>query len=120
MVVAERNGLTEKGLSEFLDARARNASDPRIAIDIAVGSVAFIVATGLRPEWWGLLACAGIALFAFGAWAALGRVLEVRTQGAVANSVLRILRSVIGWLGVAATLGTGFQLWTMMMGTWIS
>jgi hypothetical protein len=120
MVTAERNGLAERGLSDFLDARARNASDARIAIDIAVGSVAFVVAKGLRPEWWGLLASAGIVLFAFGAWAALGRVLEAGTHGRVVDSLLKILRSIIGWLGVAATLGTGFQLWTMMMGTWIS
>ena len=119
MVAAERNGLSESGLSDFLEARARNATDTRIAIDIAVGSVAYIVARALRPDWWRVLASAGIVLFAFGAWAALGRVLK-GDHPPVAQSFLRILRSLLGALGVAAALGTGFQLWTFMMGTWIS
>jgi hypothetical protein len=120
MVAAERNGIPERSLSDFLEARARNASDARIAVDIAVGSVAYIVAQSLRPDWWKLLASAGIALFAFGAWAALGRVVEAGTDSSKVGVVLKVVRSIVGWLGVAAALGTGFLLWTILMGTWIS
>lgn len=120
MVAAERDGMPERGLAEFLDARARNASDARIAIDIAVGSVAVIVATGLRPGWWPVLTAAGLTLASFGCWAIAGRALEGTAHSPRARFALEISRKILAVAGVAAALGTGFLVWTMLMGTWIS
>lgn len=120
MVAAERNGIPERGLADFLDARARNASPGRIAIDIAVGSAAVIVAAGLRPEWWPVLAAAGVTLASFGCWAIAGRALEGSAHSPRSRLALRISRKLLAVVGVAAAIGTGFFVWTMLMGTWIS
>ncbi len=120
MVVAERNGARENALGDFLEARARDATERRLAIDIAVGATAFIVAYGLRPGWWAALASAGVVLFSFGTWAVLGRVIEARSSSSAASAALVRGRSLVGWLGVVAALGAGFLLWTALMGTWIS
>lgn len=120
MVAAERNGIVETGLADFLKARARNASVGRIAIDIAVGTVAVIVAAGLRPAWWPVLAAAGLTLALFGCWAIAGRALEGGAHSPRARLALEILHNFLAVVGVAAAIGTGFLVWTVLMGTWIS
>jgi hypothetical protein len=120
MVAAEGNGIPDRGLAGFLDARARNASDGRIAIDIAVGSAAVIVAAGLRPEWWPVLAAAGLTLASFGCWAITGRALEAGSPSKRARLALEFAHKVLAVVGIAAAIGTGFLVWTMLMGTWIS
>lgn len=120
MVAADRNDVPERGLSDFLDARARNASDARIAIDVAVGSVAVIVAAGLRPEWWPVLAAAGLTLASFGCWAIAGRVLEATAHSPRARLALEISHKLLAVVGIVAAVGTGFLVWTLLMGTWIS
>ena len=120
MVAAERNGIVEAGLSDFLSARARHATARRLGVDIAVGAVAVIVGAALRPAWWPLLAGAGLTLAAFGCWGTAGRVLERRELRGSARLALEIARRICAVAGVAAAIGTGFIAWTMVMGTWIS
>lgn len=120
MVIAETNGAGDEGLSEFLAERACAATDTRLAVDLAVGSVAVIVAFGLRPDWWQLLASAGLSLFAFGAWAVTQRAIDGDVHRHALGHLLRAARAVSALAGVSAALATGFFLWTIVMGTWIS
>lgn len=120
MVAADRNGIPENSIADFLDARARNASEARLAIDIAVGSLAVIVAAVLRPQWWPVLAAAGLTLGSFGCWAALGRSLEGGAHSPRRGTALRVGRGIFAVLGVAGAVATGFLIWTTLMGTWIS
>ena len=120
MVVADGGSARDAGFAGFLRARARGATDSRLALDIGVGSVAMIVASALRPERWALLASAGLVLLSFGLWAVADRLVEDRAHPAAVTIVLRAARALVGAVGVAAAVGTGFILWTMAMGTWIS
>ncbi|MDQ6718861.1 MAG: hypothetical protein M3Z17_11025 [Gemmatimonadota bacterium] len=120
MVRADTNGAAPVSLQEFLADRARTATDARLAVDVSVGTTAFIVARYLRPEWWLLLASAGLVLFAFGAWAVLTRRIDAATAPPASSAFLKGARALIGWLGVAAAAGTLFSAWTIVMGTWIS
>jgi hypothetical protein len=114
-----RNGH-DVGIGEFLRARARRASDSRIAVDISVGAVAMIVAAALRPELWMLLASAGLCLASFGVWAALERASFSGSQAGRYDRPIAAARAVFAWLAIAAALATGFFFWTVLMGTWIS
>lgn len=120
MVAAESNGATQVGLPEFLAVRARSATEARLSLDVVVGTAAFIVARYLRPEWWHLLASAGLVLFSFGAWAVLTRRIDSGPSHPLLATPLKGARAVIGWLGFAAAVGTLFSAWTIVMGTWIS
>ena len=120
MVAAETNGRAELPLFGFLRERARTATEQRLAFDIAVGSVACIIALAVRPEWWGLLAGAGVVLLCFGTWALTARLLNRAGTNTGVTLSLKAAHAISAWLGFAAALGTGFLLWTMLMGTWIS
>ncbi len=120
MVASEKNVHSELALFGFLRERARAATETRLALDIAVGSVAYVVARTLHPAWWLLLASAGIALFSFGMWAFVDRVLQQRRTSRGITLTLEAARFILAGLGFLAALGAGFILWTMLMGTWIS
>ena len=120
MVVANGGSASELSLPAFLKSRARRATDSRLAVDFAVGSVAVIVALALRPGWWQPLAGAGLVLFFFGSWAVLDRVIEDGHPSPPLLAAIRVARGLSAALGVAAALGAAFILWTMLMGTWIS
>ena len=120
MVVTERNPLSGGELAAFLANRARAATDTRIAVDVAVGIVAVIVALAIRPDWWGILAGAGATLAAFGLWAATTRAIEEVALESRARFALGIVRKLFAAAGISAALVTGFLVWTVLMGTWIS
>lgn len=113
-----RNGAD--GIGEFLRARARAASDARIAVDLSVGAIAVIVAAATRPALWLLLASSGLCLASFGAWAALDRMRVVVAQSRLREISLSAVLRLFAVLGVAAAVATGFFLWVALMGTWIS
>jgi uncharacterized membrane protein len=119
MVAAGNNGVQERGLSSFLAERARNASEGRLAVDIGVGAVAVIVAIAARPDW-PLLAAAGMTLCLFGTWAIAGRALEDATHSPRVHIALATIRKVLAFAGICAAILTGFLIWTILMGTWIS
>lgn len=110
----------ELGISDFLRARARAATDSRIALDVSVGVVAVIVAAALRPELWLLLASAGLCLACFGLWAATVRIGSQPSRSPRLDVPLTVARHLISALGLGAAISTGFFLWAMLMGTWIS
>jgi hypothetical protein len=114
-----RNGA-EIGIGEFLRTRARDVTDSRIALDIAVGAVAVIIAAATRPALWLLLASSGLCLASFGMWAGLERTRFRAVHSRRLEISLSAASGLFAMLGIGAAVATGFFLWAALMGTWIS
>jgi hypothetical protein len=113
---SEGNELT---LPALLAARARAASDGRLAADAGAGLMAGTFAAIVRPPAWPLIVAVGACFLAYGAWGIADRALQERPRGARAVWALRGLRAAaaaLGSLGVMAMVGIimGFAL-----GNWI-
>ena len=111
---------TELTFQSLLAARARTASDGRLALDTAVGLVAGTLAVALRPPAWSVLASAALCLLAFGLWGIIDRSVREHDGPARTLRVLRACRAgaaALGVLGALALVATGMAL---MLGTWIS
>jgi hypothetical protein len=113
----------EAGLLEFLAARARSASSRRLAIDVAIGVVAFYAAMVWNPAATLAIACAATVLFSYGVWGLLDRgrsrlasTLWLRTAG-----LLDALGALCAALGVLAGAGFLLAIGALAIGTgWIS
>jgi hypothetical protein len=111
---------SELTFQSLLAARARTASDARLALDTGVGLIAGTLAIALRPPAWPVLASAALCLVAFGLWGIIDR--SVREHDGETRTV-RLLRAgraaaaALGVLGALALVATGMAL---MLGTWIS
>jgi hypothetical protein len=119
MTQTPANG-SELTFQSLLAARARTASDARLALDTAVGLIAGTVAVALRPPAWAVLASAALCLVAFGLWGIIDRSLREQPAGTRGHRVLSALRAAaaaLGALGALALVATGMAL---MLGTWIS
>ena len=93
----------DASLPEFLAARARHASDTRLALDALIG---LLVAAGVA-YWNGpgasFLAGVGVCFFAYGAWGIADRELGERpTAPPRVRATLRAARIVAALLGFAA------------------
>jgi hypothetical protein len=111
---------SELTFQSLLAARARTASDARLALDTAVGLIAGTLAVALRPPAWSVLASAALCLVAFGLWGIIDRSVREHEAETRALRVLRFLRAAaaaLGVLGALALVATGMAL---MLGTWIS
>jgi hypothetical protein len=93
----------DSSLAEFLAARARRASDTRLAID-ALAGLSFAAAVA----WWNgpgapFLVSIGACFFAYGVWGITDRELGERPDAARGvRASLRALRAVAAVLGFAA------------------
>ena len=102
----------DAGLTEFLAARARAASDGRLALDVVVGAIVVILFVAWRPAGWVSLAGAATSLAAFGLWGIIDREIRERAQAPHARAVsllaaLRLALACLGFLaGVAALFGS--------------
>ncbi|HEX6533009.1 MAG TPA: hypothetical protein VF041_00345 [Gemmatimonadaceae bacterium] len=89
----------EHSLGVVLAARARRASDGRLAIDAAAGVVAIVAALIWRPPGWGLVAALAGCFLAFGAWGIADRSLVARGGDAGAARLLGAVRAAAVVLG---------------------
>jgi hypothetical protein len=112
----------DAGLFEFLAQRARSASVRRLAIDAALGAVAFVAALRWSPAAQLVIASAATLLFSYGAWGLLDRAraslanrLWPRTTG-----LFEALCALSAGLGVLAAAGVLLAVWALALGTWIS
>jgi hypothetical protein len=107
------------GLLAFLSARARNASNTRILLDICVGVVAVYVALFARPAWENELRSAGWVLFSFGFWALFERMKSPSDDAFKRRLRVggQILLAISGVVSAAMLI---FLLWARSIGTWIS
>lgn len=94
----------EHSLGVLLAARARRASDGRLAIDAGAGIVVIVVALIWRPPGWALLAAAAGCFLAFGAWGIADRSLIARGTDAGAVRVLRGVRGAAVVLGAVSAV----------------
>lgn len=112
-----------ESLPEFLAARARRASDARLALDVAAGVLAAALAAWLKPRGW-ILLCAGAAcVLAYGAWGISDRELRERDSvrsASRAKPVLRVSRAAAVVLGTIAALLLIFGAAGALIGTIIS
>lgn len=99
----------DSDLPEFLMARARGASDLRLAADTTVGLVAVLV-TLIWPFPFGFVALtAGGCLLGFGVWGIADRELSERGSSVTPRQarllgVVKILATVVGAVSAAALM----------------
>ena len=110
---------TDLTLPALLAARARAASDGRLAADAGAGLIAGALAAIAQPPAWPLIVAAGTCFLAYGTWGIADRALQEGPRGTRADWALRGLRAAaatLGSLGVVAMAGIimGFAL-----GNWI-
>jgi hypothetical protein len=112
----------DAGLFEFLAQRARSASVRRLAIDAAVGAVAFVAALRWNPAAHLVIASAATLLFAYGAWGLLDRVHSrlVNRPWPKTTGLFEALCALCAGLGVLAAAGVLLAIWALALGTWIS
>ena len=114
---------TEVGLREFLAARARRASDARLALNAGGGLLGLTCALWLRPAGWLVLAALATCFVAYGAWGMADRELRERypAPGRQAGArVLQALRAVLAIVGATAVLTAIVGAAGLALGTIIS
>lgn len=107
-------------LPSLLAARARTASDGRLAVDTGVGLIAGSLAIALRPPAWSVMASAALCLVAFGAWGIADRAVSDHPAGGRGLRAVRGLRAAAAALGVLGALGLIATGMALVLGTWIS
>lgn len=102
----------DASLTEFLAARARAASDGRLALDVMLGASVVVLTLAWRPAGWVSLAGVGTCLATFGLWGIIDRELRERIgaprgRGASVLVALRLAFACLGLLaGVAVLFGS--------------
>lgn len=93
----------DANLAELLVARARHATDRRLATDVVVGLAVVTAAWYWHGPAWYLLLAAASSLVAFGVWGIADRELsEHEAAGRPLRLSLRVLRVLAGVVGFAA------------------
>ena len=105
----------DASLPELLAARARHASDTRLALDAVLGFLVVTVIALWRGPGWLLLASVAACFFAFGVWGIADRELGERASTASPRTIalLRAVRVGAGILGAIASflvLATGLGI----------
>jgi hypothetical protein len=109
----------ELTVSALLAARARAASDGRLALDAGGGLIAASLALAIRPPAWPVLMAAATCFLAYGAWGIADRALQERASDAQATRLLRALRAAAAVLGVLGVVGVGGVIMGFVLGNWI-
>jgi hypothetical protein len=113
--MSESTLRSDATLPEFLAARARQSSDPRLAAHVAIGVLAAAAVLFWHPRGWIPLLAAALCFAAFGLWGIADRALETSPGRA-----LRTLRASAAVLGAIAGLALAFGLVAYGLGTIIS
>ena len=124
MMIANEPISSSPSLPAALAARARAASDGRLALDVLVGLVAAISLAVWRPMAWPIGLSVGVALASFGTWGIAEREIQDRLRNAhMAGPAVRVFRAAQALsivVGTLAVLTAGFALVGMALGTIIS
>ena len=111
-------------LPAALAARARGASDARLALDVAGGVIAAIVIGIWRPRAWPIAISAALGLASFGVWGIAEREIQERASVSGAGRrvvlALRVVQGISIGAGILAALIAGFALLGIALGTIIS
>lgn len=106
-------------LPALLAARARAASDGRLAMDVGGGLIAASLALALRPLAWPLVIAAATCFIAYGMWGITDRALHERPPGWHGIRLLRTLRAGAATLGALGVLAMGGMVMGFLLGNWI-
>ena len=107
-------------LKTMLVRRARQASDGRLALDVAGGLVVGVLAITFRPPLWPVLASASATFVAFGVWGISDRMIAETVASGGRVDALRALRSASAAFGVVSAVALVVTTMAVMLGTWIS
>lgn len=112
----------DAGLPEFLAARARRASDARLAADATGGFIVAMVALMVRFPGWHLVLAAASCFFAFGLWGIADRELGERASSAspAVVTTFRVVLAVASLVGALAAAALLMSLMGIALGTIIS
>jgi hypothetical protein len=106
-------------LPTLLAARARAASDGRLALTAAGGLIVASLVLTVRPPAWPLLLPVATWFLAYGAWGIADRALHERPPDAGGVQALRGLRASAVVLGVSSVLAVGAVIMGFVLGNWI-
>jgi len=113
---------SDVNLPAALVARARAASDGRLALDAVCGVFVAIAVAAWHPRMWLIPFSAAICFAAYGGWGIADRELRERADvaGTVVIRMLRVARSLTAAAGVIAAATALFAVLGIVLGTWIS
>lgn len=102
-------------LPELLAARARHASDARLAVEAVIGALVVIASLAWHGPGWHLVASLAACVLAFGVWGIADRELGERassraTVGTMALRALRVVAVVVGAIAVFVVFATGLGI----------
>ena len=112
----------DASLPDALVARARAASDGRLAVDVVGGLAVAIASVAWHPGVWPVLVSVGLCFASFGAWGIADREIAERPT-ATDHGFLRVLQGVRALsvvVGTASVLALMFSILGLALGTWIS
>ena len=113
---------SDANLPDALVARARAASDGRLALDAVCGLFVAIAIAAWHPRMWLVPFSAAICFATYGGWGIADRELRERADvaGALVIRTLRAARSLCAAAGVIAAATVLFAVLGIVLGTWIS
>ena len=113
---------SDASLVELLVARARDASDGRLVLDVVGGLALALVFVMWRPSVWLVPFAVGICLLAFGTWGIADRELGERTDAPPGGAItaLRVARVTAAVAGAVAAALAVLAALGAALGTWIS
>ena len=106
----------EPTLTQFLAARARQASDARLALDVGAGFLVVLAASIWRGKGWDVAATAGLCVLAYGVWGITDRELGERGKTGYASGSLRAGRIAAATIGVVAAVGFALSALAIILG----
>ena len=112
----------DAGLTEFLAARARHASDTRLAADAIGGLLVAVSAAVLQFPVWFIVTAAASCFFAFGIWGIADRELGERGDSAsrALRATLRAAEVIAAIVGTVSFAGLLLSLMALALGRIIS
>ncbi len=114
------SAVSGRRLPDLLAARARNASDVRLAVNTAGGLIAGGVLAATRPPLWAALLPAAVCFLAYGTWGITDRVLREGGHAPTAAKALRALRGAAAAIGFGAGIVFLLAVLALALGQWIS
>ena len=113
---------SDANLPDALVARARAASDGRLALDAAGGLFVALGIAAWHPRMWLIPFSAAICFAAYGAWGIADRELRERADVAslLVTRTLRVTCVIAAAIGAIGTATALFAVLAIVLGNWIS
>ena len=120
MTQAESQADRANSLPAYLAARARAASDTRLAVDAIAGLLVVVTFNFWHVPGWYLLVAVGACFLFYGTWAIANRELVETPLGSRNRSMLRALAAMSAAMGIGAALFLALAVLAKVIGPVIS